>query len=59
MAQLRGFIARLRKNEVGATMIEYSILIGIITALVVGSIVIMGGRVQSAWSSLVTATTQM
>jgi len=56
MSRLWGSLARLRKNEDGATMIEYSILIGIITAAVVASVVIMGGRVATWWTALVTAT---
>ena len=56
MTKLRNLFARMRKDQSGATMIEYSILIGIITAAVVASVVIMGGRVSTWWASLVTAT---
>jgi pilus assembly protein Flp/PilA len=55
MTKVRGFFTRLRKDEKGATMIEYSILIGIITAVAIGFIVAMGGFVSGAWSSLCTA----
>jgi pilus assembly protein Flp/PilA len=55
MTRLRGFFTRLRKDEKGATMIEYSILIGIITALAIGFIVAMGTFVTGAWSTLCTA----
>jgi len=55
MARLRGLFARVRKDENGATMIEYSILIGLITAVVIGFIVGMGGFVSGAWSALCTA----
>jgi pilus assembly protein Flp/PilA len=56
MTRLRGMFVRLRKNEDGATMIEYSILIGIITAVTIGFIIGMGGFVSGAWSALCTAT---
>jgi pilus assembly protein Flp/PilA len=48
--------ARLRKSEDGATMIEYSILIGIITAAAIASIITMGGYVQTQWADLVSDT---
>lgn len=52
MTRLRGLLIRLGLNEDGATMIEYSILIGIITALTITFIVAMGGFVSGAWSLL-------
>jgi pilus assembly protein Flp/PilA len=55
MTKLWGFLARLRKDEKGATMIEYSILIGIITAAVISLIIAMGGYVVSQWTLLCSA----
>jgi pilus assembly protein Flp/PilA len=55
MTKLRGMFARLRKSEDGATMIEYSILIGIITAATIALIVVMGDFVVSAWADLCAA----
>jgi pilus assembly protein Flp/PilA len=52
MTRLWGFLARTRKDDSGATMIEYSILIGIITAAAIGAIVLMGGYVASQWAYL-------
>lgn len=52
MTRLRGMFVRLRKSEDGATMIEYSILIGIITAVTIGFIVQMGNFVSGSWSTL-------
>jgi pilus assembly protein Flp/PilA len=54
MTRLRGMFARIRKSEDGATMIEYSILIGIITAATITFILAMGDFVTSAWSDLCT-----
>ena len=56
MKRLGNLFARLRKEEKGATMIEYSILIGIITVLAIVSITIMGEYVASQWAQLVSAT---
>lgn len=55
MARLRGFFARLRKDESGATMVEYSVLIGIITAVTIAIIVGVGTFVNTAWNDLCTA----
>jgi pilus assembly protein Flp/PilA len=55
MTRLQGMFARLRKSEDGATMIEYSILIGIITAAVITFILGMQGYVVSAWSAICSA----
>lgn len=56
MKRLGVLFARLRKEDKGATMIEYSILIGIITVLAIASISLMGGYVASQWAQLVSAT---
>lgn len=52
MAKTWGFFARLRKDESGATMVEYSVLIGIITAVTIAIIVGVGGFVNTAWTDL-------
>jgi pilus assembly protein Flp/PilA len=55
MTKLWGLLARTRKDESGATMIEYSILIGIITAAAIGMIVLMGDYVVTQWTLLTSA----
>ena len=56
MKRLGVLFARLRKEDNGATMIEYSILIGIITVLAIVSIGLMGEYVASQWAQLVIET---
>ncbi len=56
MKRLGVLFARLRKEDKGATMIEYSILIGIITVLAIVSIGLMGEYVASQWAQLVIQT---
>ena len=48
-------INALLRDERGASMVEYSILIGIITAAAIASIALIGTKVSTAWSTLVTA----
>ena len=41
-----------KKNIEGASLIEYSILIGLITAAVIVTIGLVGGKVGTAWTNL-------
>ena len=45
-------LARLFRDERGASMVEYSLLIGLITAATIGLIVAVGGKVTGAWTTL-------
>jgi pilus assembly protein Flp/PilA len=45
---------RLWKDESGASLVEYSVLIGIITAAAITSIFAVGGWVSTKWSGLST-----
>ena len=45
-------IKALLRDERGASMVEYSILIGIITAAAIATIVVIGGKVKTAWTTL-------
>ena len=45
-------IRALLRDERGASMVEYSILIGIITATVIATIVLIGTKIGNAWTAL-------
>ena len=45
----------LLRDDSGASMVEYSILIGLITAAIVGTIVTVGTWVETQWTTLDTA----
>ena len=53
--KLKRAIARFRKEEKGASLIEYSILIGLISAAVITIIVSVGAWVTGEWTALQTA----
>ena len=40
------------RNESGATLVEYSLLIGLITVLVVAAVFGIGGWAQAQWTGL-------
>jgi pilus assembly protein Flp/PilA len=48
----KGQIAKIRKDESGATMIEYSVLIALITVALVTLITTVGGQLVTAWTTL-------
>jgi pilus assembly protein Flp/PilA len=52
MSKFNTLAARFARDERGATMIEYSILLAIITAATVGIVVAVGGKVTTAWTTL-------
>ena len=44
----------LAKDEKGAALIEYTVLLGILVATVIGSVVWTGGWVGGKWTTLTT-----
>ncbi len=50
--KLKHAIVRFRKDEKGAALIEYSVLIGIITATVIALVISVGAWVNGEWSAL-------
>ncbi|MER9303484.1 Flp family type IVb pilin [Mesorhizobium sp. M0496] len=53
MKKLMTMTRQFRDDENGAAMVEYSILIGIITAAVITLIIAVGAWVTGAWTVLV------
>jgi pilus assembly protein Flp/PilA len=52
LARIKGTAVRLWKDERGASLLEYSILIGLITAGVVTTVITVGTWVGTQWSDL-------
>ncbi len=48
---------KLWKDESGASLLEYSILLGLITAAAVASITTVGGQIKTIWSDMITTLT--
>ena len=51
-AKLAAIAREMRENSSGAAMVEYSILIAIISALVIALVVGIGNYVNGAWNLL-------
>ena len=54
MKTLMNIAKRFHEDEDGAAMVEYTILLGIITVAVIATIVAVGGWVSSNWTALCT-----
>jgi pilus assembly protein Flp/PilA len=52
LKKVREAVLELRRDEAGAALVEYSILIGLIAALVIFIILWVGGWVVDAWQTL-------
>ena len=55
MKKLMTMTRQFRDDENGAAMVEYSILIGLISAAAIAAIVLVGGYVTNSWGKLTTA----
>ncbi|OBQ92933.1 Flp family type IVb pilin [Mesorhizobium sp. WSM3866] len=55
MKKLMTLTRQFRDDENGAAMVEYTILLGIITVAVIATVVLVGGWVGTKWTALWTA----
>ena len=46
---------RLGRDEEGAALVEYTVLLGVMLVAVIGTIVLVGGWVNTKWAALWTA----
>ncbi|RWM06705.1 Flp family type IVb pilin [Mesorhizobium sp.] len=54
MKKLMTMARQFRDDENGAAMVEYTILLGIITVAVIASVIFVGGWVGTQWTTLST-----
>jgi pilus assembly protein Flp/PilA len=52
MSRLSALAHRFRREEDGAALIEYTVLLGILLVAVIGTIIAVGGWVNTQWSDL-------
>ncbi|TPN89357.1 Flp family type IVb pilin [Mesorhizobium sp. CU2] len=52
MNKLMTMARQFRDDENGAAMVEYTVLLGIITVAVIATIITVGGWVSGRWSAL-------
>ena len=52
MRKVLALAESFRREEDGVALIEYTVLLGIITVAVIGSIIFVGGWVGTQWADL-------
>ncbi|MBZ9846810.1 Flp family type IVb pilin [Mesorhizobium sp. CA14] len=57
MKKLMTMARQFRDDEDGAAMVEYTVLLGIITVAVIATVVLVGTWVSGRWTALNTALT--
>jgi pilus assembly protein Flp/PilA len=55
MGKALKLLNKLAKDEEGAALVEYTVLLGIMLVAVVGTIGLVGGWVNTKWTALWTA----
>jgi pilus assembly protein Flp/PilA len=55
MKNLNTFLAKFRKDESGATMIEYTLLAGLVSIVAILSIQATGPKVAALWTGIAAA----
>ncbi|RUV91901.1 Flp family type IVb pilin [Mesorhizobium sp. M1A.F.Ca.IN.022.07.1.1] len=55
MKKLMTMARQFRDDENGAAMVEYTVLLGIITVAVIATIILVGGWVSGKWTALYSA----
>ncbi len=49
------FVEARRNDETGATAVEYGLLVALIAAVIVTTVAALGGEIQNAFQTVVTA----
>jgi pilus assembly protein Flp/PilA len=52
MGNFKGLLARFTRDENGAAMVEYTIIVGLITAVAIGAILAVGEWIGPKWEEL-------
>ena len=55
MERILKLIRKFGRDEVGAALVEYTVLLGVMLVAVIGTIALVGGWVNTKWAALWTA----
>jgi pilus assembly protein Flp/PilA len=53
------WLAKFLKEDSGATAVEYGIMVAAIAAVIIGVVILVGGKVNSAFSTVDTSMTAL
>lgn len=51
---MKNLITRFAKNESGATAIEYGLIAGLISVVIIGAVVTLGGQLNTVFETIST-----
>ena len=54
---MRSLFTRVAKNEEGAALVEYGMLVGLIAVVCIVSVTLLGHQISQAFTSITTALT--
>ena len=54
---IRKWYIAIRYGEKGATAVEYGLLVALIAAVIIGTVVILGGKINNAFNRIVSNLT--
>jgi pilus assembly protein Flp/PilA len=54
MTQLKNLLSNMKRNQKGQAMVEYALIIGLIAVVVIGTLVILGDKLDGIFKSIVT-----
>lgn len=49
---MKNFLRRFRRDESGAAMVEYTVLLGVILAITIATISTVGGKLSTIWTTV-------
>jgi pilus assembly protein Flp/PilA len=55
MEKVLNFLSQLKRDEEGAALVEYTVLLGILLVAVIASIITVGAWVNTKWTALSSA----
>lgn len=55
MKRAMQLIKKLREDEKGAALVEYTVLLGVMLVAVIGTITLVGGWINTKWTALLGA----
>jgi len=55
MRKARRLMKQFARDEGGAALVEYSVLLGVMLVAVIGTIVMVGGWINNKWAALLSA----
>lgn len=54
LSRITAFVLHHLDDEEGATAVEYGMLVALIAAVIVGTVVTLGGQIDTAFNTIVT-----